>query len=215
MAVIGGGLGLALYTRYQGDSVAPSNEAPIDTSADPGVGVGGSWQAVDPPTTNSGNGQAPAPVTNEEWGRNAINWLIASGYDPATSDAAIRKYLESAALSAREFTLITLALGHLGATPYPLPAPIFAPPTLPGPPATPVPPKTNPTPPVKPPTKFRYHTVKPGETLSGLAKKYYKNGHNWGPIFNANKKGTIRADKTKGMISNPNLIRVGWKLIIP
>jgi nucleoid-associated protein YgaU len=177
---------------------------------------------------------SPAPATDEDWGTAATNWLIAKGYDPATADSAVRKYLESAQMSAQEFALITLALGALGAPPQILPAPVFGPPTAPVPtppvttttpppvttPTTPKPtpvvPKPKPKPkPAPAPKKITYYTVKPGDTLSGIALKYYHNGHNWSPIYNANKHGVRRADGTTGMISNPNLIRVGWKLIIP
>lgn len=53
--------------------------------------------------------------------------------------------------------------------------------------------------------KNRTHIVKRGDTLWGLAKKYYGNGNQYMKIFNANK------DKIK----NPNLIIDGWKLVIP
>ena len=53
--------------------------------------------------------------------------------------------------------------------------------------------------------KVRTHIVKRGDTLWGLAKKYYGNGNQYNKIYNANK------DKIK----NPNLIIDGWKLVIP
>ena len=49
------------------------------------------------------------------------------------------------------------------------------------------------------------HIVKRGDTLWGLAKKYYGDGSQYMKIANANK------DKVK----NPNLIIDGWKLVIP
>lgn len=49
------------------------------------------------------------------------------------------------------------------------------------------------------------HTVKKGETLWALAKKYYGNGGEYAKIYQAN------TDK----ISNPNLIYVGQVLTIP
>lgn len=49
------------------------------------------------------------------------------------------------------------------------------------------------------------HIVKRGDTLWGLAKKYYGDGSKYMKIANANK------DKVK----NPNLIIDGWKLVIP
>ena len=49
------------------------------------------------------------------------------------------------------------------------------------------------------------YTVKKGDTLWAIAKKYYGNGAKYTKIVNAN----------KSLIKNPNLIYVGWVLIIP
>jgi nucleoid-associated protein YgaU len=49
------------------------------------------------------------------------------------------------------------------------------------------------------------HTVVPGDTLSGIAKKYYGNAARWPDIHKANK------DK----IANPNLIYPGQVFVIP
>ena len=225
VAVVAGGLGFAFYTRRQ----TATNAAPAvveDTSAVPGVGTGGSgmWTDLTPPALGSSANQdvAPAITTNDEWGRAAINWLIGMGYNPATSDSAIRKYLGMESLSASEFALVTAAIGHLGATPQLLPPPIFAPPTVqPDPPPednTPPPVVNNPPPVVTPPPPkptIRYYTVVRGDTLWGISRRYYGNGIYYPRIYNANRSGTRRADGTMGMISNPNLIYPGWKLIIP
>lgn len=48
-----------------------------------------------------------------------------------------------------------------------------------------------------------YHTVKSGDTLWGIAKKYYGNGNRYPEIAKANN------------IVNPDIIRVGQKLLIP
>lgn len=53
-------------------------------------------------------------------------------------------------------------------------------------------------------TKPKTHIVKRGDTLWGLAKKYYGNGSLYPKIVSANPK-----------IKNPNLIIDGWELIIP
>lgn len=55
----------------------------------------------------------------------------------------------------------------------------------------------------KPKPKKRYHTVKRGDTLSGLAVKYYKNATKWRKIADANK------------IKNPNTIPAGKRLWVP
>jgi nucleoid-associated protein YgaU len=55
------------------------------------------------------------------------------------------------------------------------------------------------------PKKETTHTVKQGDTLWGIAKKFYGNGSKYTKIYEANK------DKIK----NPNLIYVGQVLVIP
>ena len=51
----------------------------------------------------------------------------------------------------------------------------------------------------------RTYTVKRGDTLWAIAKKYYGNGAQYPKIVNAN----------KSKIKNPNLIQIGWVLTIP
>lgn len=52
--------------------------------------------------------------------------------------------------------------------------------------------------------KPKTHIVKRGDTLWGLAKRYYGNGALYQRIVSANPK-----------IKNPNLIIDGWELVIP
>lgn len=54
-------------------------------------------------------------------------------------------------------------------------------------------------------TAKKYHTVKKGDTLWAIAKKYYGNGNQYKKIFNEN----------KSIIKNPDLIYVGQKILIP
>jgi nucleoid-associated protein YgaU len=218
VVVVGAGLGLAYY-GYNNQKAAP--EEVRDTSGDPGVGVGGTgdWLDVNPPAAGSGVVEGPI-TTNDEWARRAINHLIAQNYNPALADSAIRKYISGASPSITEWALITIALAKFGSPPVPLP-PIEGnppPPTQSPPPVTTPPPVTNPPPPTTTPT-FRYYTVRvwpaKGSTLWGIAEIYYGNGKRYVDIFNANRKGTIRADKKPGMITNPSLILPGWVLLIP
>ena len=55
----------------------------------------------------------------------------------------------------------------------------------------------------KPSTDKRYYTVVRGDTLWGIAKRYYGNGSQYPKIAKANN------------IKNPDIIRVGQKLLIP
>lgn len=51
----------------------------------------------------------------------------------------------------------------------------------------------------------RYHTVSKSDTLYAIARKYYGDQRRWKDIYEAN-----RSD-----IADPNLIRVGQRLVIP
>jgi nucleoid-associated protein YgaU len=51
----------------------------------------------------------------------------------------------------------------------------------------------------------RYHTVAKGETLYKLARMYYGDQARWKDVYAAN----------RTEISNPNMIRVGQRLVIP
>lgn len=52
---------------------------------------------------------------------------------------------------------------------------------------------------------YHVHTVQSGESLSKIAKYYFKDANKYMQIFNAN----------KDQLSNPDLIKVGQKLKIP
>lgn len=58
---------------------------------------------------------------------------------------------------------------------------------------------------------YTSYTVKKGDTLWGLAKRFYGKGSKYTKIYNANKK----AEKGFNKISNPNLILTGWVIKIP
>ena len=65
--------------------------------------------------------------------------------------------------------------------------------------------KVEPVAPPSPAAEERWHVVVSGDTLSGLAKKYYGKGSLYMKIFEAN----------KDQLTNPDLIKVGQKLRIP
>ena len=91
------------------------------------------------------------------------------------------------------------------APPNPAPTP---PPPSPLPPSpTPPAPPPSPTPPLPPPgPSATIYTVVRGDTLSGIAGRFYGNQSRWKQIYDAN----------RGVIgSNPNLIKPGQVLTIP
>lgn len=121
IVVVGVGVGINVYTRKNSTPASSELQYIEDVSGVPGVGMGGSWQAVPPPTFAPESSLSGPINTNEEWGRAAINLLIAQGYDAGASDSAVRKYLASESLSVQEYALIRVALMKLGALPITLP----------------------------------------------------------------------------------------------
>lgn len=200
LAVIGGGLGVAYYTRSQGgdEPVTDPDLMPEDVGGVPGVGVGGSgqWVNVDPP---SNNGTRPKPSTNEEWAQRAIEHLIASGYPAMNADAAVRKYITAAQLGVSEKALIGIAIGAIG------PLPVALPPA----PDTPTP--NPPTPKPAPKGKYIIHRVRKGDTLWRIGNLY---GVNPWVLFYENDKLGKRPDGSAGWVTNPNSLKEGWTIVV-
>lgn len=200
IAVVAGGLGIALWSRNR-----DSGEVEIveDTSGDPGVGEGPGTPGfipINPPNQTPGDNVTENYNTNEEWGRAAIEYLIAQGHPAAIANSAITKALaggeiNGAKMSAQEWSLWSIALKKLGPPPTPVNVP---PPTtgVPGPVIPPPPPpikkpvpKPVPKPPVttKPPTavitkptlpkpggtpRYRTIVILPGQSLSTAVAAY-------------------------------------------
>jgi hypothetical protein len=129
VAVVGAGLGVALYTRRTTSTSADAADTNADgtvddTSGTAGVGDGsvGGWTSTTPAPSIPGD-TVTAPADNAEWGRRATNLLINDGYDAAVAQSAITKALsggEAGAMSASEWTLWRIALMKLGAPPEPV-----------------------------------------------------------------------------------------------
>jgi nucleoid-associated protein YgaU len=224
IVVVGGSLGYLVYSR----SRTPAGPVEVAAGPDAGVGVGGVG-AVGAYVPTDGGMDTPAstvtgPETNQQWGMAAFNWLVGQGTDGATADTAIRQYLSGNSLSLQQNGLISQVLSKFGMTPEDLPA---APPiphvTPPKPAPKPAPRKPAPVPsrhpvpqpvhhvvhkpapvPKPKPAPAHYYTVKHGDTLSGIAARYPSAAITWRTIFNAN----------RGVISNPNLIHAGQRLVI-
>jgi LysM repeat protein len=145
IAVVGGGLAFALYQRNKGnvDLTAPGE---LDnTSVDSGVGLGGvpagytytGGDAGDDPTGSQ-------PITdNITWATNAVNALVASGYDAAAAQTAISNYINGGTLTLQQWAMISLAIARVGAVPDP-PTTQNNPPATKPPGSTVTPPKATP-----------------------------------------------------------------------
>lgn len=145
VAVVGAGLGIAVYTRRQSASASEPTVVE-DTSGVPGVGTGvnGMWTDVTPvPPSN-----APTTYTdNDSWGKAAIDRLVADGYPSAQVYSAITKALAGGTgdnkLSVSEFAIWARALVLLKTPPIPVGVPAPSPTGPPG--TTPPPPAPKPT----------------------------------------------------------------------
>lgn len=206
--VVGAGLGISYYTSgghpfsaITGSSAQASQPSTLDTS---GTGANGEWVDVNPPTTAPG----VVPSNNRQWGTEAVQYLIASGYDPALAESTITHALHSGKLSVREWAVWAVALAHMG-----------APPSLVHPtenvPGHHKPPKPPPKPPGhKPKGHLTWFTVPHNDFMpKQVAAKFHLP---WQEIYNANRVGVRRADGSWGVIdgSNQPLFK-GTRLIIP
>lgn len=199
LAVVGTGLGVALWNRNNAPATdATSRDTTTDPLTDVGTGDVGGWTQTTPPTSVP---VQEVPTDNDSWGRIAINYLIAQGYDPALSQAAVGHALQGVSMSVREYALWGIALAHFGAPPYPVD--VVPPVSVPGPTGgTPTPPAPKPAP------KGTWYRIGPGAhwTLHKLAARWYKNPARWRDILAANRDGVRRP---QGIAPNPHA-SPGW-----
>lgn len=196
VAVVGTGLGIAYYSRNQGATdTTPTIVDDTGTQDGVGTGVDGNWINVTPPTSTPA---ATPPQDNDEWGRQAIDYLVSQGYDAAVVQSAIAKALQGVGLSPQEWVLWKIAITRTGAPPFPLDVNPHQ--NVPGPT----------TPPHKPPTKkpspvsHKVYVIRPGDTLASVSKRFYGNKNNWDRIYESNRKGVKRAP----YIKNPGWLTV-------
>lgn len=225
VAVVAGGLGIALYTR-QKNAVAP--EPQTDTSGDAGVGEGGvpgSYVPVTPPTDAvPGSGNPVKYETNEAWGQAATSWLIGQGYNSGVSASAIQKALNGGTdisgnkMSIQEWSLWSIALTHMGSPPYPVS--VNPPVSVPTPVTPPAPPPVVKPPPPKPPTTgvgkgtpAHYDVVAvSGDSISKIAARYHKG---WREVWDFNLKYRSPATAAIMRARGPNKIFRGTHIWVP
>ncbi len=165
IAVLGGGLGLALYTRRQSTpAVTNPDQLPEDTGTTPGVGVGGSgqWTNITPPA--NGSSDTSSAETNDEWGVMTIAKLIGFGYPAGPTNNGITKFLNQGQLDAQEYQIVSEALRRFGSPPTPVPGPF-------GPGAV-TPPSGSSARWPKPKAPFFEYTIQSGDTLPIIASHY-------------------------------------------
>lgn len=216
VVVVGGGLGIALWSNKQQDSEPVVVE---DVSGDEGVGEGPGWIAVPPPGTAPEDGDI-VYETNVQWASAAITWLIGQGYPPGLANSAINKALAGGTdidgnkMSVQEWSLWSLALAHLGPPPYPVE--VSPPTSVPGPTQPPEePPPDEPPPPKDNDNKVPpHHTViaDRGDTISHIAARY---GKGWREVWNFNLKYRSKATQAIMRSRGPNLIFKGTRIWVP
>lgn len=202
VGVVGGGLLIGWYfSKGSAKNVAATPAVPL---TDPGVGTGGGQFVYDPPTAVT-NPNTDKITDNATWSRQAINWLIAQGYDPGMAQTAVSKFINGTNRTLQEQTLINLALIHFGSPPESVPIP-EVPQT---PPVVSVPPGPKPKP---VPKAFAHYTVKMGDTIGKIATEQHTS---WWNIYVANDKVGLRPDGSRGVMNGPWDTRPGMVLLIP
>lgn len=193
LAVVGGGLGVAYYSRQKGGT------APATPVANDPVGTGGSGMWSDLTVPSTGVGSTAAPTTNDEWAIKAIRTLIGLGYPAINSDQAIRRYVAGETLAPSESVMVNAAIAAIGPTPQVLPPPTTGIPT--SPPPTPKPANN----------LYRYHTVKITENIFTVAanEKVSLNA-----VWQGNWNQVTRLDGSPGILANYGLHH-GMRLVIP
>lgn len=210
LAVLAGGLGLALYTRNQNQAPVDTNPdaQPEDTGTTPGVGVGGSGQWTDLTPTANGSGDTNSASTNDEWGVMSIAKMTGLGYPAGPVASGITKYLNQGQLDAQEYSIVTEVLRRFGAPPTLVPGPF-------GPGATPPPPSGGTARWPAPARPFFQYTIQSGDTLPIIASHYGTSAANlyaWNAV-KLDYRARLTGNKTNSM--RGKYIYAGTVLTIP
>lgn len=196
-----GGGGLYLYEKHKGGA-----------SGGTGLFGGVLTSSTNQTGLNPDGTQDTGPADNQDWGQEAINALIAQGYDGLQASSAVQSYLDGGTLDPSYNSLISAAIKTVGPAPdvnqtstptmpTPNPGPVAPLGNATGKPATPKPTnkKVNPTPAPKPSNTSSYK-IKSGDTLSAIAKKNHT---------------TVSALTKLNNIKDPNKIYAGHSIKIP
>lgn len=224
--LIGGGIGVAFlgYSYFRSSRAAISSATPVAQDAlgnDSGYPVLGAGQTQ---VAAAATVDTSIPyVSNTMWTTKVFTALVGQGKDPILVEQALEHYLNGAVLTAAEGAIVSAAIKAYGlppegvaTTPIVTPAPVVTPTPVPGPvvhvppkPIFPLPfPRPAPAPPAPLPTAppgDRSYTVVPGDTLSGIAMRFYGHGTSFYYLKIAAANG----------IANANLIHPGQVLRIP
>lgn len=134
--IIGGGVALGLIIRARRkstgapdgtlDVISDENGTPTGTTSVP-IGA----RTIPLPTNAAPATGAAEPATNLEWSIAAIRWLVSTGADPSTAQAATERFLAGYGLTTNERQLVGKAIAQLGPPPESAPPIIAAPDTPP------------------------------------------------------------------------------------
>lgn len=227
LAIVAAGVGAAVLIR-RSDLFGGSGEvAPLDDVTE-GYGDPAATGALYPggglvPIAPQNPGTIPGPATfttNNEWRIAAVKWATSQGESSVLAEQAVSGYLAGDLLSYQAGLLLGRIISAIGPAPegasppdiQPAPTPVpVTPPTI-----ARTPPKTAPRPAPAPapspggnPWVYNY-TVKPGDTLSGIARKLNSPG-GWQRLYQLNGPG----GPNPVLGPNPDLIYAGAVLIIP
>lgn len=217
VAVVGTGLGVALWTKR--NSAGTATDGGVSTGGGGlttngggtpedyvGVGGGGAWSYTGGGTTETGTGTGDTSgdgvqqiTDNDSWARAAINYLIASNYDAANSQAAIQNALQGNALSVSQYALWTVALAHMGAPPFPVD--ILPPVSVPGPTTG-----TTPPPVPTPSAGGVWWTMSLYATLYRISNRFYGTDKRWDDIWRANSVYVHRPNGTLGFLTTADRV---------
>lgn len=234
IAAVAGSLGLAVVLNRQGGGAAEEGTTAPDAPPTP---TADTIFVVDR-TEGAGNVNQPAArgafESNNEWRLWIATNLVGRGLDASKVDGALNRYLRGDDCVVGDSEIISAALGLAfppdpvpvrppcpaairpgPSTPAPVPAPVFRPPVR-----TPTTPTKPPPPPVKSPAPSpsvpsTSYVIVSGDTLSGIAQRFYGDASIWRELYYANGSVLNAANAARGKPADPDLIFPGTRITLP